>query len=257
MKLDLDSLEWRNLACAYGNGERMPQQLRLLAEGDADALTELYALTCHQMTCYSSTIAAFPHLISIAAETADSTARADIIALAGAIMESRWLDQELAASAHAPAFHAAIPEGSRLALALLPEMGDHALGINVLQSAASFNGYVDIARVLEGIVAEEFTCNCPACDIDLYIWPAATGLTISGQDPMSFKTAARHPVQAGPDERSPHHNAYLWLSNVLAGAPNLALAASSLPYIFGTASCPACCLSIPLIDTLVAEKIWN
>ena len=63
--LELDDPRWNTLPAA-GAGARVPQLLRALAEGDAQAWGPLYNQICHQGTVHGSAYAAAPHLVRLA-----------------------------------------------------------------------------------------------------------------------------------------------------------------------------------------------
>ena len=74
--LDLHSAAWASLAAAYGHAEKIPALLQDLRQGDAEALDDLYGHICHQGTIYPASVAAFPHLVSMAATVASPELRA-------------------------------------------------------------------------------------------------------------------------------------------------------------------------------------
>jgi hypothetical protein len=66
--ISLDNPKWNELQTAYGSATRVPDILkRLYADpNDKDALNDAWSSLCHQDTIYSASIAAAPHLISLA-----------------------------------------------------------------------------------------------------------------------------------------------------------------------------------------------
>lgn len=248
MTLDLASAEWSSLHDAYGPATELPSLLAGLDDEPTDVLDELYGRICHQGSIYPASIAAFPHLIRIAGN-AELDTRTEILALAGLICESRDLASALQSSSHANAFSAAVPVASALASQSLSETIDANEGIYLLKAAMAFAGHPGLARLLDGLVNEEFVLNCPSCDVDLYVWPANQGLNVAAEDPVSEPDAKKTQVTKGktPTEGGAE------LDRLLSSAPSLDAARRQVPYIFGTATCPACETKFPLADALIAE----
>lgn len=61
----LDEVPWEKLTHAYGSASDVPAMLRALAEGDPDALSELFGNIWHQGTVYEATAFAVPFLIEL------------------------------------------------------------------------------------------------------------------------------------------------------------------------------------------------
>jgi hypothetical protein len=253
MALDLNSTKWTLLQDAYGAATGIPSLLTLLRDKNVDSLDELYGRICHQGSIYSASIAAFPHLVLIAENAGFSRIQVDILSLAGAICESRDIETALFASDYADSFKASIPTAEKLAVAALPRITDPNSGIYLLKAALSFSAFVGPARVLDGFVNEEFALSCPCCGADLYVWPAPEGLAVAAEDPVSFPSTTRIPVAKGPISSPQNFKVYGWLTKVLSSTPSLAMVASQIPYLFGTASCPACAASFSLFDALIDE----
>ncbi len=87
--LSLDSSKWYDLKGAYGSAEKVPNILRRLYAdpSDREALDEAWGSLCHQGTIYTASIAAVPHLVSLATNMA-LRARLGPLVLVGAIAES-------------------------------------------------------------------------------------------------------------------------------------------------------------------------
>ena len=62
----LDAIDWEKLSHAYGSASDVPDVLRAVAAGDADALYELYGNIWHQGTVYEATAHAVPFLYELA-----------------------------------------------------------------------------------------------------------------------------------------------------------------------------------------------
>ena len=62
---DIESVDWPRLSHAYGPAEDLPGLLRGLAEGDEEALQNLFGSVWHQGTVYEATAFAVPFLIRI------------------------------------------------------------------------------------------------------------------------------------------------------------------------------------------------
>jgi HEAT repeat protein len=62
---DLDRVPWAQLAHAYGEATDVPDLLRGLANGDGEALSDLFGNIWHQGTVYSATAYAVPFLIEL------------------------------------------------------------------------------------------------------------------------------------------------------------------------------------------------
>lgn len=253
MTLDLNSPNWTLLRDSYGAATEIPSLLKLLRNKNAESLDELFGRICHQGSIYSASIAAFPHLVLMAENPAFSSAQVDILSLAGAICESRDIEKVLSASEYADSFKASIPTALNLAVAALQKITDSNSGIYLLKAALSFSAFVGPARILDGFVDEEFALSCPCCGADLYVWPATEGLTVAAEDPISHPSTTRIPVKKGPIASPQNLNVYPWLTSMLSSTPSLTMVASQIPYLFGTASCPACAASFSLFDALIDE----
>lgn len=252
MTLALSSPQWATLETAYGSAEGIPPLLNELEAENADAVGKLFGAICHQSTLYSASIAALPHLVRIANTHASATAfRADVLILAGAICESPNLSDELAKSEYAPAFIAILPEAEELAMDLLPQMDDKFNSTYMLCSIASFAGMPTVARVLDGFSSEEFVLECPACEIELYVWLDDQAMFVAAEDPVRNKAAKRIDVQPGPTGESAFEKEFAWLDERMAKSPAIVDFHRLLPYLFGEACCPACGQSFELFDELM------
>ncbi|WP_426512071.1 hypothetical protein ACPPVO_16485 [Dactylosporangium sp. McL0621] len=65
MLTELDAVDWPDLSHAYGEADDVPDLLRRLATGDAEALHALYGNIWHQGTVYEATAPAVPFLIEV------------------------------------------------------------------------------------------------------------------------------------------------------------------------------------------------
>lgn len=251
--LDLHSAAWASLADADGSAGNIPALLQDLGQGDAGALDDLYGHICHQGSIYPASVAAFPHLVGVAAGLASPDLCAGVLSLAGSIHESASLDEQLQSSPYATAFHAAIPPALAMALSGLERVDDRTSGIYLLKAAASFAGFAGVARVLNGFADEEFCLACPGCGIDLYVWPVPAGLTVATDDPVSTPSATTLPVIAGPLDSSAQLAAHAWLTARTGAVACLDDIALRLPFLFGSACCAECGQSFSLIDALVHD----
>ena len=251
--LDLHSAAWASLADAYGSAEKIPALLQDLRHGDADALDDLYGHICHQGSIYPASVAAFPHLVSVAAAVAAPDLRAGLLSLAGSICESASLDEQLQASPCVAAFRAAVPVALAMATADLQQVQDRLNGIYLLKAAAAFAGFAGAARVLSGFADEEFCLACPGCGIDLYVWPVPEGLSAATADPVFTPSAKTALVIAGPVDSSAQLAAFAWLKAQTAALPCLDDVAFRLPFLFGSARCAECGHSFALMEALVSD----
>jgi len=254
LALDLNSPEWGRLEDAYGTADQIPQLLADLENGNEEALDELFGCICHQMSVYSSSIAALPHLIAIASRLdANPKLQADTLCLAGAICESRDFERELEGSEFASAAKAALPDAISLARAALNKASDPHIGIYLVNSIAAFSQMQALARVVEHFSDEEFALECPSCSVDLYVWPCPEGMFVAAEDPVTFEQTKRTFVSPGLSGQSNRKEDLQWLEVESANAPSLTDVRSKLPFLFGDASCPKCGHSFPLFDELAEQ----
>ena len=252
--LELNSPEWGHLEDAYGTADQIPQLLADLEGGSEAALDELFSCICHQMSVYSASIAALPHLIAIAYRLeANPKLQRDVLCLAGAICESRDYARELERSEYADAAIAALPDAIRLSREVLGKATDHHAGIYLINSIAAFNQMQEVARVVEGFSDEEFPLECPSCSVDLYVWPCPEGLFVAAEDPVAYAKTARTFVSKGLSGESTRESDLQWLLAESANAPSLADVRSKLPFLFGDASCPKCGHTFALFDELAKQ----
>jgi hypothetical protein len=249
MTLDLASAEWSSLEDAFGPAIALPALLAALESQTDDVLDELYSRICHQGSIYSASIAAFPHLISSAGNAETIQNRTELLALAGQICESHDLESMLQHSSFAEEFSAALPAAYALACEGLRQTSDANDGIYLLKAAMSFAGYASLAKVLDGIVNEEFTLSCPGCGFDLYIWPVGQGLNVAAEDPVSQTGTKKTQVSKGRVSTDGGEE----LGRLLSSAPSLTAVGHQIPYIFGNATCPTCKAKFSLVDALLDE----
>ena len=81
----LDEIDWDILDHAYGAASDIPDVLRGVADGDDDALSELFGTVWHQGTVYEATAYAVPFLIELLAVPGSDTA--GLLGLLSAIAE--------------------------------------------------------------------------------------------------------------------------------------------------------------------------
>src|SRR6266568_7812722 len=251
--LELNSLSWGLLEDAYGTAEQIPRLLAELERASEEALSELFGRVCHQMSVYSSSIAAFPHLIAVASKLKmHPSLQAEALCLAGAICESHEFEQELHRSKFAGALEAALPIATDLAQTSLRKSTDQNEAIYLLKSIAAFGQMQPLARVLEGFSNEEFTLECPSCSAELYVWPCTEGLFVAAEDPVSHKQTERTFVSTIPG-LAREQAEFLWLEQQGLGTASLSGVRSTLPFLFGQASCPKCAHAFPLFKEPVAQ----
>lgn len=248
--LDLDSNHWSELDHAYGDASDLPALLRRLSAGDGSVMSEIFGSVCHQGSIYGASYASVPHLAAAAKAVSDPGLRAEILVLVGLIRASK--DDRTKAPLPADirrSFEAAIPEALALALAALRTPVAAHMSVYLLQAAAALEGYLTLGRVLSGFVDKEFSLACPSCGRSLYVWPEGDGLSVAGDDPVSTPNAKRTRVDRGPVAGSPSAPAYEWLTRV-GGPSALEEIGDTLPFLFGSAACPACGRAFVLIDEL-------
>ncbi|MGW9511872.1 hypothetical protein ACWGVU_34325, partial [Embleya sp. NPDC055610] len=77
---ELDTIDWRSLDQAYGDGTDVPDRIRALYANDAgragEALSKLFNSALHQESVYSATMAAVPFLAHAAVHAAHGRASA-------------------------------------------------------------------------------------------------------------------------------------------------------------------------------------
>ena len=254
LPLDLNSPDWGRLEDAYGTADQIPQLLADLENGNEEALNELFGRICHQMSVYSSSIAAFPHLVAIASKlAANPRLQEETLCLAGAICESRDFEQELHRSEFSGTARVAVPDAVSLAREALSKVTDTHAGIYLISSIAAFNRKQALARVVQGFSDEEFTLECPSCSVYLYVWPCPEGLSVAAEDPVTHQQAKRTSVSKGVSGRSNRKEDLLWLEDESVNVASLAGVRSKLPYLFGDAECPKCGHTFPLFDELAEQ----
>lgn len=251
--LDLHSAAWASLDDAYGSAEKIPGLLQELPQADAEALDDLYGHICHQGSIYPASVAAFPHLVAVAAAVAAPDLRAGLLSLAASIHESTRLDEQLQSSPYAAAYRAAVPAALAMATADLARVEHRLSGIYLLKAAASFAGFDGAARVLSGFADEEFCLACPCCGVGLYVWPVPEGLSVATADPVFTPSAKTALVTAGPVDNSAQLDAFAWLQAQTAALPCLDDVARRLPFLFGGARCAECGQAFSLMDALVKQ----
>ena len=250
MMLDLDSNRWSELDHAYGDASDLPALLRRLSSCDASVMSELFGGVCHQGSIYGASYASVPHLVAAAQTVSDPGLQAEILILVGSIRASK--DDRAKAPPAADilrSYEVALSEALALALATLRTPMEAHLSVYLLQAAAALEGYLTLGRVLSGFVDEEFTLRCPSCGRSLYLWPEGDGLSVAADDPVTAPSTKRTQVDRGPIAGSPSAPAYEWLTRV-GGRSALDEIGVRLPFLFGSASCPACGRGFVPIDEL-------
>jgi hypothetical protein len=225
--------------------------LHRLCGGDCDVIDELFGCVCHQGSVYSASYATVPHLVVAAKEASDPAHRAEILILAGAIRASA---DDRSDTAIAPDvqrwYEAALPHALDLALVTLQDDIDAVTAVHLLEAAAALKGYLTPGRVLSRFLDEEFCLDCPGCARELYVWPDDTGLSTAAEDPVKVPATPWTRVARGPVVGSPRAPQYHWLLQV-SGPAAWSIIGRRLPYLFGSATCPACGSVFSLIDELV------
>ncbi len=254
--LELNAPNWRLLEDAFGSAEQVPKLLTELKNASKEALDELFGRICHQMSVYSSSIAAFPHLISIA-ETLEGFPglQADVLCLAGAICESREFEHELRCSEFAGALCSALPAAIGMAETALCNVVEKNHAIYLLKSVAAFGHMQALARILEGFSSDEFTLVCPSCLNELYVWPCSEGLFVAADDPVTHKNAKRTFVAPKLHTQSKQSSEFQWLERQSLRSNALAEIRCKLPFLFGEATCPKCLYLFALFDELTKQAV--
>jgi len=252
--IDLDSPQWAELQTAYGSASEVPAMLEDLYAGRAESLDDLFSYICHQGSIYTGSVAALPHLLKIAqtVQVEDLPEfKVDVLTLAGAICESTDFTPEFYAPYIKKAF---FEDALSLTLATLKDFSNSSCALYLLKAAAAFAGHPAFSRVLDGFADEEFSTACPRCEADLYIWPAAHGLTVAAQDPVAFPDTERVPVVLGEPADSRYHEAGQWVVQVLGKIPYQVGLKEGVQALFGKASCPACKHEFLLVDRLIDDS---
>ena len=140
----LDDQAWADLETAYGDASEIPSLLRQLGEGDfANAIAELWSGLCHQGDVYSASLAAFPHLVRIAAARTDEH-WIEVIHLASAIEMGRQQQALTADPGYQTAIDGALSLCARRIAEPLPDAWEAVLPAAI----TSFRGYGQAASLI-------------------------------------------------------------------------------------------------------------
>ncbi|ANF96900.1 hypothetical protein [Paenibacillus bovis] len=266
--LALDSPVWAQLSTAYGSAEEVPQQLALLAQQyNQQQAEELYEELLHQDTLYTATLAAVPHLLSIAARFEDTSAMMSIYIDCGMIAAEYEIDQNPRIDSHLdPSLYHDIEQAYCQAVQNMNLLHDRILPIlsgptidplekqYVLAAWMAYHGYQNVARLLfhypEG---EEYPAICPHCSKEWYIWPPdehnqQTSWIVYPDDPVTSDNKYGRMIQPNRDsntadpectdlERIDPELAEL---SVRAGEFGLMDLQQRIPYLAGEVICPHC-----------------
>jgi hypothetical protein len=243
--IELKSPRWSKLRQAYGAATDVPDLLQRLADGDREAIWELYATICHQGTVYSASYAAVPHLAKIASATRRPRPRAEILTLLGSIVAGA--DRaEIPADLQAD-YDAALPAALKQALTTLQEPIGRSAAVYLLEVAAALAGRPLPHGALTGFVDEELTLECPRCKRELFLWPTKQGLSTAAEDPVLEPKTPRIPVIPGPELK--HAETYRWLMRK-GGEAALSLIGARLASLFGAGTCPLCGAPFSVMERL-------
>jgi uncharacterized protein YbaR (Trm112 family) len=252
--LELESPRWAQLRHAYGTADDIPELLsRLSREADSETIDTVFGSICHQGSVYSASFAAVPHLVSIALKQSDAECRAQVLILVGAIRSSTdYRGESEIPSDILEAYEQILPSALDASVRTLSELLDTDTAIYLLETAAALRGFSVLGRVLSGFSDREFALTCPACDLQLYIWPDVNRLSVAAEDPVSHSETHRTFTSPGPVPGSPDELAFSWIMG-LAKTTNLAEVTLLLPHLFGTVVCPACGVSFDIMGRLNEE----
>ncbi len=245
--LPLDSPRWNELKQAYGTAEDIPDLIQTLAdEPGPDDWNELWGCLCHQMSVYSATYAAFPHLLEIA-RNRPAGERFDLILFLGTVAAHR--DDAALLPEFREDYGRALPEAAEMCLAeLMAGPDDQGNAVYLILALAGLCGCTGVARSIDGFVDAEFLIECPGCQTELYIWPSDEGYRIYSEDPVKnratpFSAVKPAPIAGIPGTVTPadirEETAPQWISSVATSGGHSELAAL-LQQLHGTGSCPKC-----------------
>jgi hypothetical protein len=251
--LPLEAAEWRLLHHAYGPAGDTPGHLARLAAGDESAIEELWSSLCHQESVYPASIAAVPHLVRAARRDVPAKIRVHALVLVGSIRA--WVGRstldEVSADLRA-GYEAALPEALATIETALDGPVDPVDGVYLLQAAAALAGHLGAGRVLDGFATREFTCECPSCGGDVYVWPVEGRLGVAARDPVGEPSIPFVPVELAAPTPG-HADTYAWLRREVE-RPGVGWLAPLLDGLFGRVPCPHCGARFALIDRLVEER---
>lgn len=250
--ISLDSDQWKRFEHCGGSAENIPTLVRQLLEDDSEEnLSELlWEHLFHQYSTYSATYAVIPHLIELMKCGGEET-RAYILNFIG-VVEAWTTERTLDSlpSEVVTSYRQAIAEAAPFSLALLEEPAQDSVdSIYRIADAAGLNGYKDLARIIPGFSAEEFTCLCPRCGEENIIWPQGNRLVSYKKDPVFHKDQTPIPIKPdGPDNET---QTFLLGLVEMAGDQTLA---TLIPFLFGSATCPHCSFVFLLANRLLEEE---
>jgi hypothetical protein len=164
--INLDNSKWNELQTAYGSAAHVPDILkRLYADpNDKDALNDAWSSLCHQGTIYSASIAAAPHLVSLATNLPLKDRLGPLI-LVGSIAEGLGKPTEsLEADSDFEAYRADAIELSTESIkycGLMDYELRHSFG-----ALAALLGNSNLASVLSNL---DLGIECPKCGTDIVL----------------------------------------------------------------------------------------
>ncbi len=161
--LDLSSEQWANISASPGNdGTLTASLLRRLAEGDEDALDELYQQVCHQNTVGEVAFVTAPHLVWIARHQAPRLC-ALLLGTLGTIVASAATYRQGASKPRpewVPDYERACDGARSLAAELLAQGGlDSDTSLQLIGALAALHGHMHLALLLE----RGPDLECPSC----------------------------------------------------------------------------------------------
>lgn len=238
--LPLDSPRWNLLAGAYNaGGSDVVKQLEEIAANNDSEYEELFQNICHQHTVCTLSYAAVPHLVAAAKKTPNSEFRDELLFLAASVCTGHFVGNK------APAdienwYKESVDEARELAIDVL-NSAKLSYPSWSLWSIVALSFLDEVAHALESLcVDEEFELTCPECNTDFLLYPKMAQLVIETENHLV--------VKSGPAEGSKWSGVYNWLSELVAGNPELEKESLFLPSLFGIATCPGCGKEVSLLD---------
>ena len=165
--VELSSRLWHELRHAYGPASNVPDLLRAARNvaapsgANKEPWHSLWSALCHQYDVYSGSIAAFPHLVQIAAERRPMY-RVDPLLLAAAIETYRHRPSGPAVPSYLEvSYRAALLNGAELTFETLSVCTDGGIYQGLLAALAAFQGQAQLAGALNAL---ESRFVCPSCE---------------------------------------------------------------------------------------------
>ena len=166
--IELDDPLWADFSHCYGSGNDIPPKLRHIETATSLSKAfwdDLCNILCHQCTVGTASVAAFPHLVGIAARNTDNQKGFDAIKLASIILSYTIgpknkvprMDKLLSGP-----FRDAITAGRDVIRAMLfQKKRDFRQTMDFLSVIAAFDSHVDAALLLVEFRDGHF--DCPEC----------------------------------------------------------------------------------------------